>query len=226
MMGRRRLKKKYRRALHLILAGLVLLIALICLARHCEQREPEPSRYYPSISNLKAQFNDLNPLHLEAGRSLGLAEPPESREDINTWRLREIKDCRYYVVDRLDYSVPYLTRGGARLLDEIGENFRDSLEAKGMIPVRFKLSSVLRTKDDVRRLRRSGNVNASENSSHCYGCTFDIAWASYDLPKRYNATWDQYRGVMAEVLRDLRAEGKCYVKFEAKESCFHITSRL
>ena len=226
MMGRRRLKKKYRRALHLILAGLVLLIALICLARHCEQREPEPSRYYPSIRNLKAQFNDLNPLHLEAGRSLGLAEPPESREDINTWRLREIKDCRYYVVDRLDYSVPYLTRGGAKLLDEIGENFRDSLEAKGMIPVRFKLSSVLRTKDDVRRLRRSGNVNASENSSHCYGCTFDIAWASYDLPKRYNATWDQYRGVMAEVLRDLRAEGKCYVKFEAKESCFHITSRL
>lgn len=226
MMGRRRLKKKYRRALHLILAGLVLLIALICLARHCEQRDPEPSRYYPSIRNLKAQFNDLNPLHLEAGRSLGLAEPPESREDINTWRLREIKDCRYYVVDRLDYSVPYLTRGGARLLDEIGENFRDSLEAKGMIPVRFKLSSVLRTKDDVRRLRRSGNVNASENSSHCYGCTFDIAWASYDLPKRYNATWDQYRGVMAEVLRDLRAEGKCYVKFEAKESCFHITSRL
>ena len=226
MMGRRRLKKKYRRALHLILAGLVLLIALICLARHCEQREPEPSRYYPSIRNLKVQFNDLNPLHLEAGRSLGLAEPPESREDINTWRLREIKDCRYYVVDRLDYSVPYLTRGGARLLDEIGENFRDSLEAKGMIPVRFKLSSVLRTKDDVRRLRRSGNVNASENSSHCYGCTFDIAWASYDLPKRYNATWDQYRGVMAEVLRDLRAEGKCYVKFEAKESCFHITSRL
>lgn len=225
-MGRRRLKKKYRRALHLILAGLVLLIALICLARHCEQREPEPSRYYPSIRNLKAQFNDLNPLHLEAGRSLGLAEPPESRENINTWRLREIKDCRYYVVDRLDYSVPYLTRGGARLLDEIGENFRDSLEAKGMIPVRFKLSSVLRTKDDVRRLRRSGNVNASENSSHCYGCTFDIAWASYDLPKRYNATWDQYRGVMAEVLRDLRAEGKCYVKFEAKESCFHITSRL
>lgn len=226
MMGRRRLKKKYRRVLHLILAGLVLLIALICLARHCEQREPEPSRYYPSIRNLKAQFNDLNPLHLEAGRSLGLAEPPESREDIDTWRLREIKDCRYYVVDRLDYSVPYLTRGGARLLDEIGENFRDSLEAKGIIPVRFKLSSVLRTKDDVRRLRRSGNVNASENSSHCYGCTFDIAWASYDLPKRYNATWDQYRGVMAEVLRDLRAEGKCYVKFEAKESCFHITSRL
>lgn len=226
MMGRRRLKKKYRRVLHLILAGLVLLIALICLARHCEQREPEPSRYYPSIRNLKAQFNDLNPLHLEAGRSLGLAEPPESRENINTWRLREIKDCRYYVVDRLDYSVPYLTRGGARLLDEIGENFRDSLEAKGIIPVRFKLSSVLRTKDDVRRLRRSGNVNASENSSHCYGCTFDIAWASYDLPKRYNATWDQYRGVMAEVLRDLRAEGKCYVKFEAKESCFHITSRL
>lgn len=225
-MGRRRLKKKYRRALHLILAGLVLLIALICLARNCGQREPEPSRYYPSIRNLKAQFNDLNPLHLEAGRSLGLAEPPESREDIDTWRLREIKDCRFYVVDRLDYSVPYLTRGGARLLDEIGENFRDSLEAKGMIPVRFKLSSVLRTKDDVRRLRRSGNVNASENSSHCYGCTFDIAWASYDLPKRYNATWDQYRGVMAEVLRDLRAEGKCYVKFEAKESCFHITSRL
>ena len=58
MMGRRRLKKKYRRALHLILAGLVLLIALICLARHCGQREPEPSRYYPSIRNLNLSFSN------------------------------------------------------------------------------------------------------------------------------------------------------------------------
>lgn len=222
----RRLKKKYRRALWAILIGTTLIVAGVKLARRCGDRKPEQSRYYPSIRNLKGEFNDLNPLHVEAGRSKGLAEAPQTRSDINTLRLKEIKDCRYYVVDKLDYSVPYLTRGGARLLNEIGVNFRDSLEAKGMIPVRFKISSVLRTKEDIKRLKRSGNVNASENSSHCYGCSFDIAWASYDLPKRYNATWDQYRGVMAEVLRDLRNRGDCYVKFEARESCFHITSRL
>ena len=30
---------------------------------------------------------------------------------------------------------------------------------------------------------------------------------------------------MAEILNDLRNHGRCYVKFERKQSCFHITVR-
>lgn len=31
--------------------------------------------------------------------------------------------------------------------------------------------------------------------------------------------------IMAEVLNDLRNRGRCNVKFERKQSCFHITVR-
>ena len=33
------------------------------------------------------------------------------------------------------------------------------------------------------------------------------------------------KGILSEVLEDLRLAGACYVKFEKKQSCFHITAR-
>lgn len=214
-----------------MLAVTSLLILVSICTKHRSRPEPEPeplipSRYIPSIRNLKSQFNDLNPLHVEAGQKYGLKEAPKDRDEVNAEKLVQIGDNRNYIVDELTYSVPFLTKSGSLLLEEIARNFSDSLQAKGITHARFKVTSVLRTKEDVNRLRRAGNVNASPNSSHCFGSTFDIAWASWDTPQRCNATWDQFRGVMAEVLRDEQKAGRCYVKFELKETCFHITSRI
>ena len=36
---------------------------------------------------------------------------------------------------------------------------------------------------------------------------------------------DTLKYVLSEVLNDLRRQGTCYVKYEAKQSCFHITAR-
>jgi hypothetical protein len=33
------------------------------------------------------------------------------------------------------------------------------------------------------------------------------------------------KAVLAEVLRDLKKSGRCYVKHEVKQACFHITAR-
>jgi hypothetical protein len=30
---------------------------------------------------------------------------------------------------------------------------------------------------------------------------------------------------LAEVLNDMRKQGRCYIKYEVKQSCFHITTR-
>lgn len=232
-MARRRLKKKYRRALWIILALIIAIIAVPKIYRACRKvAAPEkevvvvPSQYVPTIRNLKKQFNDLNPVHLTAAKKYGLKKVPENRDEVVADKLEEVSDCKYYIVDELTHSVPYLTKSGKLLLDEIGKNFADSLEAKGILPCRFKVTSILRTQEDVKRLRKSGNVNASANSAHCHGTTIDIAWASWDTPTKHNASWDQLRGVMAEVLRDLQKDDRCYVKYEAKESCFHITSRI
>lgn len=232
-MARRRLKKKYRRALWIILALIIAIIAVPKIFRACrkvvvpeKQEAVVPSRYTPTIKNLKKQFNDMNPQHVRASKKYGLNDAPKTRDDVQKENLKEIKDCKYYVIGELTHSVPYLSESGKMLLDEIGKNFADSLAAKGITETRFIVSSVLRTDEDVKALRKSGNVNASKNSAHCFGGTFDIAWMNWDTPKKHNADWNQLRGVMAEVLRDLQKEDRCYVKFEQKQTCFHITSRI
>lgn len=36
---------------------------------------------------------------------------------------------------------------------------------------------------------------------------------------------DTLKLVLSEVLRDLRKADKCYIKYELKQGCFHITTR-
>ena len=120
--------------------------------------------------------------------------------------------------------------GAAHLLEDIGKNFLDSLTAKGLNPNRIIVTSVLRTEDDVRRLRRV-NINASANSVHRYGTTFDVSWKRFDKVEKVNGypqqsvSSDTLKLVLSEVLRDLKANNRCYVKYELKQGCFHITTR-
>ena len=66
-------------------------------------------------------------------------------------------------------------------------------------------------------------MNASTNSAHVYGTTFDIAYARYEDGKKEEV--DKLKSVLAEVLQDLRKEKRCYVRYEIKQGCFHITVR-
>lgn len=34
---------------------------------------------------------------------------------------------------------------------------------------------------------------------------------------------DTLKWVLSEVLRDFREQGRCYVKYEVKQGCFHMT---
>ena len=83
-----------------------------------------------------------------------------------------------------------------------------------------ELTSVLRTTGNVKKLRKK-NVNASANSAHVYGTTFDVAYARYKGAEKEET--DKLKSVLAEVLQDLRKQKKCYVRYEFKQGCFHIT---
>jgi len=65
-------------------------------------------------------------------------------------------------------------------------------------------------------------VNASANSAHVYGTTFDVAYARYKGAEKEET--DKLKSVLAEVLQDLRKQKKCYVRYEFKQGCFHITN--
>ena len=110
------------------------------------------------------------------------------------------------------------------LLQDIGRLFFDSLQVKGLPLHRIVVSSVLRTEEDVARLRRS-NHNATEQSCHLYGTTFDINYNIYSAVTSRETPSDKLKFVLSEVLNDLRKQGRCYIKYEVRQPCFHITVR-
>ena len=183
-------------------------------------------------SNYQVLFNDRNNRHLGSAKKLGIKKPLKNRSEAGSVKgmLVNIKSNRHYKIDRLTYSIPYLTNGAVGLLDTIGKNFQDSLKSKGLPPARIIVSSVLRTQEDIKRLQASGNTNASSNSAHCYATTFDITHARFDrtrnlLPGKAVQT-ATYKKVLGEVLLDLKKQKKCYVKYEVRQRCFHITTRM
>lgn len=178
------------------------------------------------------EFNDLNEKQLAVAQAVGVP-PVEDREAAEKMKkqLVEIADNDLYVVADLTHSIPYLIPSAADLLDRIGRNFQDSLSAKGLNPNKLVVSSVLRTEEDVRKLRSGGNINATENSTHRYGTTFDLSyWRYVKVPelrgREYEDVPPEYlRATLSQVLKDLRDEGACFVKYEKKQNCFHITVR-
>ena len=182
--------------------------------------------YYTKLMSYGKVFNDINETHLEKARAVGLKKIPEKRDDIDEKQLVKIENSDYLELDEMRYSVPYLTAGAARELNHIAKAFNDSLKRKQLLEYKLVCSSVLRTEEDVKRLQNSGNPNASDNSAHCYGTTFDITYTRYARDEETDEFMQPYEltKVLAEVLRDERNAGRILVKYEKKEHCFHITS--
>lgn len=172
-------------------------------------------------------FNDSNHVHWADAEKIGIA-PIESTRD--HWQLRrplvKIVPCADFYVDTLTHSKPYLVPEAADMLHEVGRRFRDSLQARGGGDYRIKVTSVTRTADNVRRLRRR-NSNAVDSSVHKLGTTVDISWARFVRDNRncIDRGTDDLKELLAEILYEMRREGKIWVKYERKQPCFHITVR-
>jgi hypothetical protein len=183
------------------------------------------------IDDYSETFPDMNDVQYATASRLGI-DCIEDREEAQQRKddLVYITDSPFYHVQHLSHSIPYLVPRAQRLLNEISRTFIDSLQRKGYPFYKVIVTSVLRTRHDVRRLRRV-NGNASENSCHQFGTTFDICYNSFyrvidpdDATQRQ--VWDgRLKEVLAEVLRDQRLLGTCYVRYEARQACFHITAR-
>ncbi len=210
-------------------------LTLACTFNSCEKEKPmkmNNPRNVRGVVSYKRSFNDLNDDHLAAARAIGISRPIEDREAATHMKrtLKLVETCDNYKLDSLTHSIPYLVPKAHKLLNNIGKNFLDSLANKGLNPYKIIATSVLRTNNDVKRLKK-GNVNATDNSAHRFATTFDISYKRFDQvpdPDGYPmqpVREDTLKMVLAEVLRDLKKEGDCYVKYELKQGCFHITAR-
>ena len=211
--------------------GLLALTAMAGCKRDLSMKMNEP-RNIRGVISYKRAFNDLNEVHLRTAQAIGIAPLADRHEAEGLQsRLCLIGSNAYYSVDSLTHSIPYVIPGAARLLDSIGINFLDSCASKGLNPNRIVVTSVLRTQGDVKRLRQR-NTNASANSAHAYGTTFDVSWKRFEKVEdedgrpMQDVSSDTLKMVLSEVLRDLKKNGRCYVKYELKQGCFHITTRM
>lgn len=182
-----------------------------------------------SVPHFGNTFPDQNDVQLEAAKKHGV-KPVHNREDAEHRKkeLVYVGSNPYFYVDRLNNSIPYLVPRASVLLQDIGRSFFDSLQVKGIPLHKIIVTSVLRTKADVEKLR-SKNGNATQNSCHLYGTTFDVCYNRYktvedpDGPRRRQVRNDTLKWVLSEVLNDARKQNKCLVKYEVKQGCFHIT---
>lgn len=175
-----------------------------------------------------AKFADRNDKHLAAAGQIGLSRGPQNRAAAAKMQdqLCEITSNRWYVVEELTHSLPYLVPTAAHRLDSIGAEFADILSRNNLPAYRFRVTSVLRSEEDIRRLQRC-NHNSISNSPHNYGATFDIGYAHFDQEVQTvdSMTEDNLKLVLAQVLLNQQRAGHIYVKYEYKQGCFHITAR-
>lgn len=181
--------------------------------------------------NYSEVFNDLNDVQLNTAMLIGAPECEDRAEAAaHNERYVYVGASPYYDIEQLTHSVPYLVPQAAILLDEIGRAFMDSLTSKGVPFHKIVVTSLLRTNADVEQLTRH-NRNATEQSCHKFGTTFDIAYKSFhrcydpDGPKQQEWSARELMPILAEVLDDQHRLGTCYIKHETRKHCFHITVR-
>ena len=232
---------KYEKHGVMVLIALCLLLFMVIGVVKCSrggesQVQPQTEiiedhmvKYPGRTFSYKDKFNDLQSRQHAVASQIGLPRPPKDRNDAASMKkkLREIKTTNNYIVDSLTHSVPYLIPSAARELDSIGAEWADILARNGLPHYRFYVTSVLRTEEDIRALQRSGNINSVTQSCHCYGTTFDLAYMRYDKVTRTRdyVHEDNLKLVLGQVLLNHQRAGKIYVKYEWKQSCFHITVR-
>lgn len=176
------------------------------------------------VLNYDECFPDSQPIQLKAAMKYAIRAVKDRRDaEIRKKELVYIGSNPYYKLKKLTNSVPYLTPRAAILLQDIAHNFFDSLQIKHIPLTKIYVTSVLRTKKDVQLLIRH-NKNATINSCHLYGTTFDISYNKYATLTRTVGT-DTLKYVLSEVLNDLRKQGRCFIKHEKHQGCFHITIR-
>ena len=196
------------------------------------KRTPVPAKPNKIAYHLNANkiFRDGNNVHMKAAQKIGVG-PLASRDELKRYshKLVAIDTPSYndaFVLDKLTHSTPHLVPQAAKLLQDIGYAFQDSLRNKHKSEYSVIVTSVLRTDADIKKLSKK-NINSIPDSPHRHGTTIDISYTRFSKHNEEDADVSEYdlKSVLTEVLNDFRNKGRCYVKYEIKQGCFHITAR-
>ena len=217
-------------AFHSFALQLIPLVAAITAFCSTPTPEEEMEIYTPLTGKPRTYeryFNDMQDVQKEAALRNGLA-PFKSQAAIEAQykklrrrgELVRIETNPKYIVRDLSHSSPYVIPKVEELLNDIADSFQKKTHSKS----RFMVTSVLRTEEDIAKLRRV-NGNASAASCHCNATTIDISYTRFGQDELRPRNEYELRLALAQTLHELRKEGRCYVKIERKQYCYHITVR-
>jgi hypothetical protein len=189
---------------------------------------------------------DVNATQIASARRLGtrVTNQGELVRLLDDGRLLALQDSTdHWILRRMEHSMPYVTGDAEAMLNELGRRFQARLDAYGLPPYRFRITSVLRTPMDQAALRRV-NRNASWTlSAHEFGTTVDLSHERFAVPGRWSAGQvpllpdlevelleeigrEYSRALQAELGRaiwEMRGEGLLHVMMEDAQPVYHLT---
>ncbi|MEM1093407.1 MAG: DUF5715 family protein [Bacteroidota bacterium] len=203
----------------------------------------------------ESQMRRQGAAHMTPARRLGITPNADDAQIDNllaTGALVPIvKDTTFWIVRDLDYSVPYVVPSKKAMLVELGQRFHARLATDGLPPIRFEITSLLRTAETQAALRRVNTNAARGTSAHEFGTTVDLAYSSFAAPAApyvpdisaadrwlepylqqvataiTESTVAKYsremQALLGEVLLEMQREGKVVVLLERRQPVYHIT---
>ena len=191
---------------------------------------------------------DKNAEQIATAQSLGVRASGEAeiRRLVREGRLVELGDSTpYWVLRRMEHSVPYVTPDARAMLAELGKRFHQRLDSLGLPRYRMKVTSVLRT-DETQAALRKINANASQTvSAHEFGTTMDVSHERFAVPAHASGSAggaqemtemevemmeevgkEHGKALQAELgraLTEMRGQGALHVMMEDAQPVYHMT---
>lgn len=131
--------------------------------------------------------------------------------------LVKVDDNNYYRVAPLTHSMPFVLPKVVTFLDKLGMAYEEKCMKEDIPYYPFVITSLTRTKESVKALQRV-NGNAVSQSAHLKGKTLDISYRTFN-------GYSRQLTLFVETVREFRKNNLCYVKFEKRQECLHITVR-
>jgi Family of unknown function (DUF5715) len=226
---------KARFFLSVIIFSIVLFISISLLFISREERGKPLSAYFSircidyKQQEFNRKLNDKIVDYLEAAKLKGITpckDDNDLRKRISEGRLVKVSSGKSYIIEKMTFSYPFITGESKMLLDEIARRFSEKCAQNGLNGVKFYVTSMTRRIDNVKSLRRH-NGNASQNSPHLFGNTFDLSYKRFVARKWVLTNCDKkfLKEALAEVIWQLRTENRCWATHEKMQSCYHVVAR-
>ena len=165
-----------------------------------------------SVRSYSDAFPDLQEVQIVSAKKWGVS-PVWNRQEAEGRKseLVYVGSNPNFFIEPLYWSIPYLVPRAAVLLQDIGRNFLDSLQVKGVSAHKIIVTSVMRTKEEVERMRAQqaedtaiAQMKIEELKERVLKTRAEVAAGQQRLLQQAQGLQDDLRLRLRSMLEDIR----------------------